>query len=855
MSDTRRTAEREAAPQMPTSGQALGALAKILGFKDPWLNPRTVRRFSSGRFEDRVKDSTRREIIGAISDALDELGLGMPPWPEDESESFSWAVILDWHALNWDRKRAFLLPRMMRIFPRHHAAVWQTHVRLVAIDLSLRAAVLMRLTGTTPAALDFLDWVSVGRRGKYMNKKRSAADLSQYDFIGSVGVNKSAVEAWLYRGARPRDENLVKIAKALSSGSEPSESSQILRELRRLYMTSDVAVLLGEFIGVEAVGEILGRLRRYASHTYRILDDRIATEPSHNLLVDIATFGSESEFSKPLLDALIASESDDEWKEDLLAAGSDWVGRILEVNLKVHQAEEDDLIRETDGGILKSWDVSYPAAFDHYQRSMELQQQGRKYEALAEVVRATELDPLDPANHFTLGSARSGIGLSEGNEALVKEALDSCWTAVTLNPNWILPWTEIGWLLLRTGRAEEAVEHLKGVRKECGPLDFRYYDALGRSLFELGEFTEALTAFMSSLELNPDDPRTAAAAAATALYTGDTIKFNHYRKMARHTGLSERGCQVLELMNQMKEAFPPLNIMENPDNEIAALDAIIATRPTDPKPYFERAMAYFVKEDDSRAISDLDKAISLDLGNAAGYLLRGIVYGYMNRYDRVVDDMSRAIRLSPSEPMAYYYRGMAYGELNVLDHAITDMSHVIRLSPDHVDAYRVRGDSHRYKGDYDQAIADYDISLSLDSEHRSSYLGRGAAYRMKLELDLAIADYDEVVRLDPENSLAYRFRGDAYLGNGDYERAIADYDIALEINPWDEVAYRGRGNARLFSGEFGLAMRDFDSALECDPESAPAYYARAVAHKVIGNGEEAEIDRRRALELGYYDSV
>ncbi|MCY4652981.1 MAG: tetratricopeptide repeat protein [Dehalococcoidia bacterium] len=855
MSDTRRTAEREAAPQMPTSGQALGALAKILGFKDPWLNPRTVRRFSSGRLKDRVKDSTRKEIIDAISDAVDELGLGVPRWTEDESKASSWATILDWHALNWDRMRAFLLPRMMRVLPRHHAAVWQVYVRLVAIDLALRAAALMRLTETPPAALDFLDWISVECRGAYLNKKRSAADLSLYDFIRSVGVNKSAVERWLYRGGQPRDENLVKIAKALSSGSEPSESAQILRELRRLYMTSDVAVLLGEFIGAESVGEILGRLRRYASHTYRILDDRIATEPSHNLLVDIATFGSESEFSKPLLDALIASESDDEWKEDLLAAGSDWVGRILEVNLKVHQAEEYELIRETDGRILKIWDVSNPAAFAHYQRSMELQQQGRIYEALAEVVSATELDPLDPANHFTLGSAKGGIGLSEGNEALVKEALDSCWTAVTLDPNWILPWTEIGWLLLRTGRAEEAVEHLKGVRKECGPLDSRYYDALGLSLLELGELAEALAAFESSLKLNPDDPRIAAAASATALQIGESIKYNRYRKMARHTGLSERRYQVLELMNQMKAAFRPLNIMENPDNEIAALDAIIATRPTDPKPYFERARAYFVQEDDSRAISDLDRAISLDLGNAGGYLLRGIVYGYMNRYDRVVEDMSRAIRLSPGEPMAYYYRGMAYGELNVLDHAITDMSHLIRLSPDHVDAYRVRGDCHRYKGDYDQAIADYDTSLSLDSGHGSSYLGRGAAYRMKLEFDLAIADYDEVVRLDPENSLAYRFRGDAYLGNGDYDLAIADYDIAVGIASTDEVAYRGRGNAHLFRGEFELALGDFNAALECDPESALAYYARAMAHKAMGNSEEAEIDRRRALELGYDDSV
>ncbi len=842
-------------PQLPTSGQALGALAKILGIEGPWLNPKTVRRFSSGRFKDRVKDSTRMEIIDAISGALDELGLCMPRWTEDESKPSSWAAILDLHALNWDRMRAFLLPRMTRIFPRHHTAVWQTHVRLLAIDLALRAAALMRLTGTTPVALDFLDWISVDHRGEYMNRKRSEAELSLYDFTRSVGVSSTTVEAWLYSGTYPSDGNLAKIASALSQESKGFEQEQILRELRRLYVTSALVNLLEEYIGSESMSESLGRLRRYTSQAYQIIEDGTLAEFRRDDLGDVVAFGANSKFSEPLLAVLVAFESDDEWKEDLLAAGSDWVGRLLEVNLKVHQAEENDLIRETDSGILKSWDVSNPTAFAHYQRSMELSQQGRIHEALAEVARATELDPLDPANHFTLGSAKGGIGLHEGNEALVKEALDSCWTAVALDPNWILPWTEIGWLLLGTGRAEEAVDHLKGVRPGCGPLDSRYYDALGSALLEMGEFTEALMAFESSLELNPDDPRIATAAAATALYAGDSIKFNRYRKMARHVGVSERWTRLLEVVKEMKAALPALDITKDRDDKIAALDAIIAKRPTDPKPYFERASAYFIKEDDRKAISDLDKAISLDLGNAGGYILRGIVYGYMSRFDRVVDDMSHAIRLSPDEPMAYYYRGMAYGELDALDHAMADMSQVIRLSPDHVGAYRVRGDCHRYKGDYAMAIEDYDTALSLDSEHGSSYLGRGAAYRMKLEFDLAIADFDEVVRLDPENSLAYRFRGDAYLGNGDYELAIADFDISLGIDPADEVAYRWRGNARLHRGEFELALGDFNAAIECKPDSATAYYARYLTHEVLENSEEAETDRHRALELGYDESI
>ena len=112
---------------------------------------------------------------------------------------------------------------------------------------------------------------------------------------------------------------------------------------------------------------------------------------------------------------MASHESDTEWQEDLKAAGGDWIHRILTVNLRVHQAEESELILESEGRLLQDWDVGNPEAYAHYQRSIELQVQGRIYEAVAEVAKAAELDPLDPANHFTLGSAKSTIGLRTGN--------------------------------------------------------------------------------------------------------------------------------------------------------------------------------------------------------------------------------------------------------------------------------------------------------------------------------------------------------------------------------------------------------------------------------------------------------
>lgn len=551
-------------------------MVKSLGLSDPRLQSRTARRYFSGHLDNRVKESSRAEIIGAIADALGKVGLAVTPSVGDEGlpASPALASIIDWHAVNWDQLRAFLRPRMMRVLPHHHAAVWQAYVRLAVIDLALRVAAHIHLVGASLTVLDLLNWINVNRRGAYLNSKRSKVGISLNSFAEAVGVNDKTVEAWLYHGTRPSDENLARIATALASKSEPSERDSLVCDLRALYWISDIAGILEQFIETETVDEISRQLRRYVSLVYRFIDEEIIADAPPAVFADLVTLGAHSRFAEPLLTALVSGEPDNEWKEDLLAAGSDWICRVLGVNLQVDQAEVDALIRETDGRILKDWDVSNPKAHAHYRRSMELQTQGRIDEALAEVAKAAELDPLDPANHFTLGSVKGTVGARNGDESLVAEGLEACWLAATLDPKWIVPWAEIGWLLLKSGREREAVEHLRSVRPERGPLDSNYYNALGTTLWQLGEFAECLAAYESSLELNPDNPHIVTAAVVVAWQTGDSVKFNQYRKMARHVGASDKCSRLLELMGATKADSPPWT-SEAYDRTIVALDAAI----------------------------------------------------------------------------------------------------------------------------------------------------------------------------------------------------------------------------------------------------------------------------------------
>ena len=134
--------------------------------------------------------------------------------------------------------------------------------------------------------------------------------------------------------------------------------------------------------------------------------------------------------------------------------------------------------------------------------------------------------------------------------ALVNEGLDALWLAVALDPNWILPWTEIGETLYYTDRPVEAVAHLRSVKPECGPLDSRYHSTLGTAEWKLGELPGALAAFEAALELDPEETSTLLAASELALLIGDDNKHRQYLKKARHFGAEEDTLKFWEMLRE-----------------------------------------------------------------------------------------------------------------------------------------------------------------------------------------------------------------------------------------------------------------------------------------------------------------
>ena len=742
---------------------------------------------------------------------------------------------------------------MTNVLPSNLPKLWGAFVRLAVIDLSLRIAAHLHLSGSLPAVLDLLDWTSRTSRGAFLNGKRQQAGLSLESLADKVDVDDHTVDDWMYRGARPTDDNLASVSETLAAHIEGSNPSDIALELRALYWISDVAGLLAEHTGAEAVADAIGRLHRYSEATYRLIEDQFPAEDRVANLTVLADLGVGARLAEPLLTALVEQEPDEAWREDLRSTGMGWVRRVLSANLNAHLAEVDDLLEKAEGRILEDWDVNNAEAFAHYRRSLELEMRGKLPEALAELETAARLDPLESVSHFALGSLKTGLGIGNEDTALVQEGLDALWLAVALAPQWIPPWTEIGSTLLHTDRPTEAVAHLLNLKPECGPMDSHYYSTLGAACWRVDRLYEALEAFDAALELDPEETANLLAASELAMLTGDVNKQKRYLRRARHFGAEEGTENLWELLREFgKKDQDDAGTAEH-DRTISVMDAVIRLNPEDDYAYMKRGLAYYSKGEHDLALADLDTVLRLNPDHAGAYVLRGSIFGHRKQWGRLVDDMTELIRLRPESAMAYYKRGLAFGEQDLFDEAITDLGEAIQLDPNHADAYRGRGDSLRYRGDHDRAIEDFDTALQLDPNNAAAHLGRGGAYRMKGEPDLAIADYNAAIRLKPRDPLAYRFRGDANIAKKNYDQTVADCTRALNLGPGDPLAYFTRGNAHLFSGRLEPALKDFNSAVALDPTSGRSTYGRGLVRQLMGDEEGAAGDYRRASALGYED--
>lgn len=152
-------------------------------------------------------------------------------------------------------------------------------------------------------------------------------------------------------------------------------------------------------------------------------------------------------------------------------------------------------------------------------------------------------------------------------------------------------------------------------------------------------------------------------------------------------------------------------------------------------------------------------------------------------------------------------------------------------------------------GKYENALADLDKALEIDSVHEWSLRMRGYLRLRNNDLEGASGDFSRLKLHYPKNAGAFAGLAGIAEAQGKLQEALGFYDRALELEE-DPVTRFSRILLKINMQNYSAASEDISESIRKYPEVGDFYLARGYLHHLNYRNDEAEIDKKIALDKG-----
>ena len=240
--------------------------------------------------------------------------------------------------------------------------------------------------------------------------------------------------------------------------------------------------------------------------------------------------------------------------------------------------------------------------------------------------------------------------------------------ATTKAPNFTPAQQEIATArdLIKQEKYDEAITHLNAAIK-LKPEDKDLADAyfqLGNLYRLLNRYDDAIDAYTTSIQLNPDQPETYFRRGIVWFYKGEYgVAWDDFDDAS-----------AILYDDPRPELWKGLSLARQ-KNWLDAVNTYAVSIRNDARftpAYVNRGLAYLMLNEPEKAIGDFDQAVRLDPHNAANYFKRGVALGRAGKWRLAIDSYSEALRLNPKYAEALYNRSLAYQQIGETDKARAD---------------------------------------------------------------------------------------------------------------------------------------------------------------------------------------
>lgn len=211
-----------------------------------------------------------------------------------------------------------------------------------------------------------------------------------------------------------------------------------------------------------------------------------------------------------------------------------------------------------------------------------------------------------------------------------------------------------------------------------------------------------------------------------------------------------------------------------------------------------------------------------------------------------------ALRITPASPsnwLLWANLGEIRTQKDDLDGAVEAYSIGLNRNPKSMRMLEGRASALIQLGRESEAGQDLESALQLDSLRVWPRIMRAMIYMSKGEYEKAKKDYTTLLVFHPGNAEAYLGLARIYAAEGKEIEAITAFQKSILHDP-DEMTYMYYIAFLADQGKLSEAAEELRVAMNKYPRRGNFFLLRAYLHKLSYRNEEAEIDRKLALEYG-----
>jgi eukaryotic-like serine/threonine-protein kinase len=279
--------------------------------------------------------------------------------------------------------------------------------------------------------------------------------------------------------------------------------------------------------------------------------------------------------------------------------------------------------------------------------------------------------------------------------------------------------------------------------------------------------------------------------------------------------------------------------------------------PDDPSVRYALAVIEHGTGHSDRAIAELETVLKGQPASDDAHRLLGRIYSEKSDFTRAIDEFREALNIRPQYPANVRALGLAYYDAARLPEAIAQFTKLTAMQPDNSSAFQMLGTAYHAAGQFDQAVVAYERSNALAPKAKS-FGNIGILYHARRDYPRAIAAHRESIRLAPKEATTHRNLADTLWAAGDRAAARASYQKAIDlareslaVNAADAKMHALVAFCEAKLAHAQAADRAMKEAVRLAPDDNDVVYKQAVIESLRGNYDAALRLLRRALDLGY----